>query len=158
MWMRCGEAASLDTSSLHTRSNRLFISVSQVKDDEDRTVFFGDEVKSDLQRWLQQLAELGYTGKWVFPSLSGWRKLLDPPITPSGVNQMFHERLAQAGLPMYRVHDLRHSFTKKAMPKGKSLTSIQRQLGHASPDTVLRYAQVFSLEEDQEFIDFGDDE
>jgi integrase len=50
------------------------------------------------------------------------------------------------------------AFTKEAMRKGKSLSSIQRQLGHASPDMVLRYAQVFSLEQEQEFIDFGDDE
>lgn len=156
--MRSGEATNLSFSSLCIRSNRIFILASQVKDDKDRTVFFGEKVKSDLEEWLQQLAELEYTGKWVFPSLSGWKQPLDRPITPSGANQMFHERLAQAGLSMYRVHDLRHSFTKEAMRKGKSLTSIQRQLGHASPDMVLRYAQVFSLEQEQEFINFGDDE
>jgi hypothetical protein len=31
------------------------------------------------------------------------------------------------------------------------------QLGHATPDMVLRYAKAFSQEQQQEFINFGDD-
>jgi integrase len=59
---------------------------------------------------------------------------------------------------MYRVHDLRHSFTKEAMRQKKSLASLQRQLGHATPDMVLRYAKVFCQEQAEEFCNFGDDE
>jgi integrase len=79
-------------------------------------------------------------------------------LTVSGINQMFHRRLKQAGLPMYRVHDLRHTFTKEAIRQGKSLSSLQRQLGHATPDMVLRYAKTFSEEQKEEFSNFGDDE
>ena len=92
-----------------------------------------------------------------FPSIRG-KKITHDPITVSGVNQMFHRRLKAAGLPMYRVHDWRHTFTKAAMRGKKPLSSIQKQLGHASPDMVMRYAKVFSLEQAQDFSDFGDDE
>jgi integrase len=83
--------------------------------------------------------------------------MLDEPLTISGINQMFHRRLRQIGLPIYRVHDLRHSFTKEAIRQGKPLSSIQKQLGHASSEMVLRYAQAFNLDQQEAFSDFGDE-
>lgn len=153
---RAGEAAQLSFQVLQLELNQVYIPAEVVKNDEERQLFFGEKVKADLNKWLSVLTQHEYKGPWVFPSTRG-QKPLDHPLTVSGINQMFHRRLKQAGLPIYRVHDLRHTFTKDAMRKGKSLSSIQRQLGHSSPDMVLRYAKVFSQEQRQEFINFGDD-
>lgn len=154
---RAGEAADLTKQTLQLEMNRVLAQAELVKDDEDRRMYFGERGKQDLKVWLQRLEKCGYDDVWIFPSTRGQRPL-DRPITPSGINQMFHRRLRQAGLPMYRVHDLRHSFTKETMRQKKSLSSIQRQLGHASPDMVLRYAKVFCLFLAEDFSNFGDDE
>lgn len=154
---RSGEATILTTHILKLEMNRVFIPAEEVKDDEDRELFFGEKVKEGLTRWLSILSDCGYRGIWVFPSTRG-HKPLEQPLTVSGINQMFHRRLKQAGLPMYRVHDLRHTFTKEAIRQGKSLSSLQRQLGHSTPDMVLWYATAFSEEQEREFINFGDDE
>lgn len=154
---RVGEAADLTKQTLQLEINRVLVQAEMVKDDEDMRMYFGEKVKADLKVWLQWLEKCGYDDVWVFPSTRGQRPL-NRSITPAGINQMFHCRLREAGLPMYRVHDLRHSFTKEAMRQKKSLSSIQRQLGHATPDMVLRYANVFSQEQAEEFSNFGDDE
>ena len=154
---RAGEATILTTHILQLELNRVYVPAIVVKDDEDRELFFGEKVKADLSLWLSILSDYDYKGIWIFPSTCGQRPL-ERPLTVSGINQMFHRRLKQAGLPMYRVHDLRHTFTKDAMRQGKSLASIQRQLGHATPDMVLRYAKSFSQDQEREFINFGDDE
>lgn len=103
------------------------------------------------------MSDYGYRGVWVFPSICG-QKPLEEALTVSGINQMFHRRLQQAELPIYRVHDLRHTFTKEAIRQGISLASLQRQLGHATPDMVLWYAKAFSEDQEREFINFGDNE
>lgn len=154
---RVGEAATLTKQILQLDLNRVLVRAEEVKDDEDRSLYFGKKVKEDLRKWLHRLEKCGYEDEWVFPSICG-KRALNRPLTTSGVNQMFHHRLKQAGLPMYRVHDLRHSFTKEAIRQGKSLASIQKQLGHAKPDMVLRYAQVFGVEQEEEFSNFGDNE
>jgi len=75
------------------------------------------------------------------------------PLTVSGINQLFHKRLAEASLPQYRVHDLRHSFANHALNAGYSLSAIQRQLGHKTSTMTLKYTQ--ATEKDQEvFIQF----
>ena len=127
--------------------NRVYIGADIVKDSEDREIFFGNKVKADLQSWLSLLSDIGYEGKWIFPGTCG-NQVLDRPLMVNGIYQMLQRRLAKAGLPRHSVHDLRHTFTKTAIRQKISLSSLQRQLGHATPDMVLRYAQAFS--EDQE--------
>jgi len=48
----------------------------------------------------------------------------------------------KAGLPHLRIHDLRHSFASLLVNSGQTLYSVQRLLGHASPNTTLRYAHL----------------
>ncbi|MCB0165293.1 MAG: site-specific integrase, partial [Anaerolineae bacterium] len=153
---RSGEAAQLKLHMLDLDSKCVNIPAEGEKSDEDREFYFGDKVKTDLCSWLDRLHDHGYREKWIFPSTRG-EKLLDDPLTVSGINQMFHRRLEQVGLPMYRVHDLRHTFTKEAIRQAKSLASLQKQLGHSSPDMVLRYAKCFNHEHEQDFINFGDE-
>ncbi|MCB0198059.1 MAG: tyrosine-type recombinase/integrase [Anaerolineae bacterium] len=153
---RAGEVARLNLEMLHIDSNRVCIPAEDVKGDEDREFYFGEKVKADLRKWLDILHDQGYKEMWIFPSTRG-EKLLQRPLTVSGIYQMFHRRLEQVGLPMYCIHDLRHTFTKEAMRQAKSLASIQKQLGHSSPDMVLWYAKCFSQEHEQDFINFGDE-
>ncbi|HEX7853736.1 MAG TPA: site-specific integrase [Sphingobium sp.] len=47
-----------------------------------------------------------------------------------------------AGLPDVRLHDLRHSFASVAIAHGISLTKLGGLLGHALPETTVRYAHL----------------
>ena len=48
----------------------------------------------------------------------------------------------RAGLEDVRIHDLRHSFTSRALALGESLTMIGKLLGHRQVQTTARYAHL----------------
>lgn len=48
----------------------------------------------------------------------------------------------RAGLGHFRMHDLRHTFASLLINGGASLFVVQKSLGHASPQTTMRYAHL----------------
>ena len=52
---------------------------------------------------------------------------------------IFRRLLKNAGLPHYRVYDLRHTFASLLLAEGAPITYVAAQLGHSSPATTLRY-------------------
>lgn len=63
-------------------------------------------------------------------------------LTPSGVRRQ-HERLcAEAGLPVIRVHDLRHSYASQLVLAGVPIAHVQKLMGHSELKTTMRYAHL----------------
>ena len=54
------------------------------------------------------------------------------PLDPSWVSHAFHERLAEAGLPPRRFHDLRHGCAALLLASGADLKVVSSILGHSS--------------------------
>lgn len=55
----------------------------------------------------------------------------------------------KAGLPKFRMHDCRHHVASVYLSQGRSITFVQRLLGHANPSTLLSvYSWVTKDEED----------
>ena len=54
----------------------------------------------------------------------------------------WHAARCRAGLPEFRVHDLRHSFASFLVNAGRSLYEVQELLGHADIRTTSRYAHL----------------
>jgi integrase len=54
----------------------------------------------------------------------------------------WHAARCRAGLPDFRVHDLRHSFASFLVNSGRSLYEVQELLGHADIRTTSRYAHL----------------
>lgn len=55
----------------------------------------------------------------------------------------FKKLADQAGIPKLRFHDLRHAYAMLALTSGVDVSTVQRTLGHATPDFTLRvYAYV----------------
>ena len=52
---------------------------------------------------------------------------------------MFHQVRKRAGLPHFRLYDLRHTFASLLLAAGAPITYVSAQLGHANPATTLRY-------------------
>ncbi|MGP8160634.1 MAG: tyrosine-type recombinase/integrase, partial [Candidatus Dormibacteria bacterium] len=54
------------------------------------------------------------------------------PLDPSWVSHAFHDRLAEAGLPPRRFHDLRHGCAALLLASGADLKVVSSILGHSS--------------------------
>lgn len=82
-----------------------------------------------LQERLQAGPDWRGAGTWedlVFTTPDG------APIQPSTPSSMLHRRLAQAGLPQMRAHDLRHTFATLLFEAGCDLVEVQHAMGHSS--------------------------
>jgi integrase len=63
-------------------------------------------------------------------------------LTLSGLEQLWQDVRARAGLADVRLHDLRHSFASVAVAGGASLPVIGALLGHTQPATTARYSHL----------------
>ncbi len=52
---------------------------------------------------------------------------------------VFHRYRRRAGLPHFRLYDLRHTYASLLLTAGAPITYVSAQLGHANPTTTLRY-------------------
>lgn len=102
--------------------------------------------KGDRQRMVPLLppavAALGAAGAGpVFPSWS-----------PFSVSQHFRRLVRRLGIRA-RVHDLRHTCLTLLVGKGVPLKLVQDMAGHASIDTTMHYARVYSGDSYKTLID-----
>jgi integrase len=54
------------------------------------------------------------------------------PIRPNSVGQAFRRLVEQAGLPLIRLHDLRHTHASHLLAAGINVKVVSERLGHAS--------------------------
>lgn len=59
------------------------------------------------------------------------------PLSASQVTRYFEQGLKGAGLPHYRVHDLRHSFISNAILNGADIVTVSRYVGHSNIEQTL---------------------
>src|SRR5439155_8141634 len=62
------------------------------------------------------------------------------------------ERL-HAGLPRFRLYDLRHTFATHLLAQGAPITYVAAQLGHAKPTTTLTYYAHWIPSGDKRYIE-----
>ena len=86
---------------------------------------------------------------WVFPGNDR-----DGRISGGGLDRVWQAVRTQAGLQDVRMHDLRHSFSSRALALGETLPVIGKLLGHSDIETTARYAHLAqdSLQETAERI------
>jgi integrase len=92
----------------------------------EKTVFLNDAAVEIIREQVGEHLEL------VFPSPSG------KPIR--GIYHLWNSVRVSAGIPDFRIHDLRHNFASMAIASGASLPTVGRLLGHKSCVTTQRYA------------------
>ncbi|MGX9522662.1 tyrosine-type recombinase/integrase [Vibrio mediterranei] len=97
-----------------------------------KTVYLCQQVRYYLDHWS---SDSGY----VFPASDRSKPLGKQRLT------LFWGRVRQlAKLDGVRLHDLRHTYASIAIQSKVSLTVVGRLLGHADPETTLKYAHLGS--------------
>ncbi len=131
----------LDFKNQTLRVDRAATDDGQVKDTkthEARTVDLTPDLTATLKRhltWLRAEALRNGRGEpeWLFPRADG--ALMNKDYA-AGV---FRRILKHAGLPHYRVYDLRHTFVSLLLAESAPITYVAAQLGHSSPATTMRF-------------------
>ncbi len=125
----------------HTLNVERAISLGRIKGTkthERRTVDLTPELVRTLHRqltWLKEEALRRGWGEpeWLFPNDAG------RPQDKWVVGKAFRRTLKRAGLPAFRLYDLRHTDASLLLAAGAPITYVSAQLGHATPTTTLRY-------------------
>jgi integrase len=143
--MRPGEGRALRQGDIDFHGKRLRVEraatlngvIKNTKTGETRWVDLSDGLLEKLQSYITWLkAESIADGKmpnWLFPSKSG--TLLDE----NNVNRAFQKVLGEAGLPHFRLYDLRHTYASLLLSSNVPLLYVSHQLGHAKPTITLKY-------------------
>ncbi|EFC86146.1 site-specific integrase [Parafrankia sp. EUN1f] len=86
-----------------------------------------------VDRWEQERTEFGFTTDLLFcwPDGTG--------IHPDTVTDWFQAHAKSAGLPVIRLHDVRHSYATAALKSGVHPKIVSERLGHASVAFTLAY-------------------
>ena len=147
--MRLGELLALRWSDVNWFSNQIHVqravSLGEVAEPKSknsiRKVDMAPVLVETLQKHKKQLKVTSLFSDeddLVFPNENGG--LLD---RPNLYARQFIPALKKAGLPLIRLHDLRHTYISFLVHQGENLKYIQSQAGHASITTTLdRYSHL----------------
>ena len=111
-------------------------------DYREGNLFLRDSKTGPRTVWLSEPARtlidtLKREGSWVFPA----RRSAGSQ-SKGSLDRFWWRLRAEVGLDDVRLHDLRHTHASIALREGETVLAIGRLLGHASPETTLKYTHL----------------
>ena len=102
-------------------------------------LFLRDSKTGPRTVWLSRPARavldaLERNGRQMFPASGGARRRSN-----AWLDGFWNTVRGEAGLGDVRMHDLRHAYASIALGHGETVLAIGRLLGHADPETTLKY-------------------
>ena len=142
--MRIGELLTAKVSDVNVKERTITI-WEGVKNRRGRVVYFSDDARDALNKWLK-LREA--RGPYPFYGRSGGR------LSYNGARLMFKRNLDKAGLAhkSYTLHCLRHTFASEMLNAGMRLECLQPLLGHDNIEMTRRYARLTNKTRRQEYF------
>ena len=158
--LRPGEAFALQWTDVDFANGRIRVEralaarqIEPTKTGTTRTVDMSKDLAKALRRLLlerrREKLEQGWEAMppWVFCTEAG------TPLDESRVRKNFALALEAAGLPNFRVYDLRHTFASLLLADGAPITYVAALLGHSKPITTLQYYAHWLPTGRQSFVD-----
>ena len=131
--LRRAEAAALDLADYNRETGALRVIG---KGDKERTAYLGKGGMDALDDWLEIRGD--DSGPFLVP-VDHVGRLTVRRMTPQALMYRLRRRSKQAGIAPCSPHDLRRSFVSSLLDAGLDLATVQKLVGHASPDTTVRY-------------------
>jgi site-specific recombinase XerD len=140
--LRLGEALALQVGDIDAAAGR--VHVRDAKGGKDRLVPLPALTLSALRAlWRRH-----HHRRWLFPAPTPDPSSSLRPMDRGGVQAALKSALGDLGIcRKLTVHSLRHSYATHLLEAGVDLRRIQELLGHASPITTARYAQLTEVGE-----------
>jgi integrase len=139
------EAGTVTIRSTRVRFGKTTVTSTPKTARGNRTIAVGPVVVSALRAWRrQQAADRLLMG-------AGWRNSDNLLVTiadgsapnPEAFSNTFGKLVKAAGLPMIRLHDVRHSYATAALASGVPVKVVSQRIGHADVGVTLKiYAHV----------------
>ena len=127
--------AALPLTALSLRRRCVIIPAEFNKSKKIQEVYFDTQVKADLRAWLDIRPQRDNVQN-IFVSLRG---RVGDAMTPKAIYCILQRVCDAAGVERRKFHALRHSSALDALDTGISIEKVQRQLGHASLTTTMKY-------------------
>ena len=156
--LRPGEALALQWEDIDLADRVMRVSgalsageVKSTKTGETRDVDLTRRLAATLGQWqAEQEADALVANRepspWVFPEGT-------EPLDAERAARRFRSTLLRAGLPRFRLYDLRHTFATHLLSDGAPITYVAAQLGHAKPTTTLAFYAHWIPRGDKALID-----
>jgi len=160
--LRPGEALALKVDDLNLTERKLRVEravrmgeVKETKTGDARDVDLSSELVGLLKNYVAELRKETLRNgwgepSWLFPSVT------NTPLDPANVAKVFRSALKKAGLPKFRLYDLRHTCASLLLARCAPITFVAAQLGHSKPTTTLTYYARWIPSEGQSFADLLD--
>lgn len=111
---------------------------SHTKQKRTHRLFLDNHTLELLRRMRDERPDLC----WLFPGRDEVKPRAD-------LNRPWKRLLAAAGLPHYRLHDLRRTTASFMLSTGSDLSTVGQNLGHTQASTTLRYARLFPKQQQE---------
>lgn len=134
--MRVGEACRMSLDAIDTESTIWVYTLTEHKSSASqgpKRIFLGPQAQDAITPAMQRARASMRTDAWLFPGT-------DPAgfLRPNRVWQAFRRACKNAGTPIYRVHELRHTRTTELF-RAEALERARAAIGHASIGMTARY-------------------
>jgi integrase len=136
--LRVGEACALTINDVDMDMQKVIIADS--KTSRARTVYFTEATAANLRQWLNYRSP--DDPHFFQKKLNNGAK----KISQGGTMLIFSRYQQRAGVPHFRVHDLRHACAVYRLANGQNLSDIQMILGHENIETTARYLMALDID------------
>ena len=132
--LRRAEIVALDYSDVDYETGQ--VTVRHSKGNKSRVVYLADGALRAVRAWA------AIRGNEDGPLLYRIRRgghMVAGRLTDQAILVILGKRLSQAHVKPFTAHDLRRTFAGDLLDAGADLVTVQKLMGHASPNTTARY-------------------
>lgn len=132
-WTGCRRGEAIALQKKDVSNGRAVIKYSQrsckeglkpTKTKQKRTIILDNTLWNNIQPLLQE------PGDYLFGGQN--------PISPTTAESIFKKAIMESGVPLIRIHDLRHSHATWLINNGVNIVAVSKRLGHATIEQTLK--------------------